>query len=113
MPDQASGVVSELAFKSASRRLEGREKVLGQSKYVGDLTDLDLALELDVAVVVTSSQATGSVLSISAGAGACQPGRKGGPDARERSSTSQGPFAQRNGDRDDSPVAGCEAALRR
>ncbi len=65
MPDQVSGVVSERAFKSASRRLEGREKVLGQSKYVGDFTNLDLALELDVAVVVTSSQATGSILSIS------------------------------------------------
>ena len=66
MPNQMSGVVSSEALKRAPRRIEGREKVRGESKYVGDYSGADLGLACDVAVVVTSTQATGSILSIDA-----------------------------------------------
>ena len=66
MPNQMSGVVSPEALKRAPRRIEGREKVRGESKYVGDYSGADLGLACDVAVVVTSTQATGSILSIDA-----------------------------------------------
>ena len=76
MPDQVSGVVSQGTFKSAPRRIEGREKVLGQSKYVGDFSGSDLGMEFDVSVAVTGSQATGSVLSIDSRKALASPGAK-------------------------------------
>ena len=76
MPDQVSGVVSQGTFNSAPRRIEGREKILGLSKYVGDFNGSDLGLEFDVAVAVTGSQATGSVLSIDSSEALASPGAK-------------------------------------
>ena len=76
MPDQMSGVTDPEGLKNAPRRIEGREKVLGQSKYVGDFNNSDLMLEMDVAVAITSSQATGCVLSIDSREALASPGAK-------------------------------------
>ncbi len=74
MQDQVSGVVSPEAYKNASRRIEGREKVVGQARYVGDFDGPNLSVELDVAVAVTSSQATGCILSIDSEEALASPG---------------------------------------
>lgn len=50
-------------FAAAPRRLEGRDKVLGRAQYTGDLNSPPPGTAvLDVAVAVTSTQATGHVL---------------------------------------------------
>ena len=54
------------ALRRAPRRVEGRDKVTGRAQYVGDFNGKILRSELDVAVAVTSAQATGSVLTIDA-----------------------------------------------
>ena len=55
-------------------RLEGRDKVRGRVKYAGDITPSEMGGVLDVAVAVTSTQATGRVLAIDAAAALALPG---------------------------------------
>ena len=56
-------------------RLEGRDKVRGQARYAGDIAAADVpGGVLDVAVAVTSTQATGRVLTIDAAAALALPG---------------------------------------
>lgn len=56
------------------RRLEGRDKVRGQVRYAGDITPPDMGGVLDVAVAVTSTQASGKIVSIDAAAALAMPG---------------------------------------
>lgn len=57
------------------RRLEGRDKLLGRARYAGDFTCAELpGGVLDTAVVVTSTQASGEILAIDAGAARLVPG---------------------------------------
>lgn len=58
------------------RRIEGRDKVLGRVRYAGDLSAASLELDgaLDIAVAVTSTQATGRIRSIDATAVLAAPG---------------------------------------
>lgn len=59
---------------SIPRRLEGRDKVRGQVRYAGDFTPHELGGILDVAVAVTSTQASGQILAIDTAAAAAMPG---------------------------------------
>ena len=49
-------------YAKAPRRVEGHAKVSGQALYVNDYDATRFGLPLDVAVIVTSSQATGSII---------------------------------------------------
>lgn len=66
--------VSPAQVRDAPRRLEGHAKVLGQAQYVGDFHHPEAGGPLDVAVAVTSTQATGRVLAIEATAALARPG---------------------------------------
>ena len=59
---------------SIPRRLEGRDKVRGQVRYAGDITSEQMGGVLDVAVAVTSTQASGRILAIDPAAAAAMPG---------------------------------------
>ncbi len=59
---------------SIPRRLEGRDKVRGQVRYAGDFTPHETGGILDVAVAVTSTQASGEILAIDAAVAAAMPG---------------------------------------
>ncbi len=61
---ERTGVVDFAAYKDAPRRIEGRDKVTGKAIYAGDFYSDRLERDIDVAYAVTSTQATGSVLSI-------------------------------------------------
>lgn len=61
---QRVGVVDAKAYQAAPRRVEGRDKVLGRAQYAGDLNSAKLERDTDVAVAVTSTQATGTIVSI-------------------------------------------------
>ena len=56
------------------RRLEGCDKVRGQVRYAGDITAQEMGGVLDVAVAVTSTQASGQILAIDAEAARQMPG---------------------------------------
>ena len=66
--------VSPAQLRAAPRRLEGREKVRGQIAYAGDLSHPEMSGPLDVAVAVTSTQASGQVLGIDVAAALAMPG---------------------------------------
>ena len=68
------GVVREDALARAPRRLEGRAKVTGQLRYAGDLSAGHIGARLDVAVVITSTQASGRVLAIDGTGALAAPG---------------------------------------
>ena len=59
---------------SIPRRLEGRDKVRGRARYAGDITSPEMGGVLDVAVAVTSTQASGQVLAIDDAAALAMPG---------------------------------------
>ena len=61
---ERNGVVDSATYKNSPRRVEGRDKVMGKAVYAGDYYSDRLEREIDVAYAVTSTQATGSVLSI-------------------------------------------------
>ncbi len=61
---QRVGVVDAKAYSAAPRRVEGRDKVMGRALYAGDLNSAKLEQDTDVAVAVTSTQATGTILAI-------------------------------------------------
>lgn len=61
---ERTGVVDAATYKNAPRRIEGRDKVMGKAVYVGDFYSDRLECVIDVAYAVTSTQGTGSVLSI-------------------------------------------------
>ena len=73
VPDDA-GVISPSVFARAPRRVEGRDKVMGRIRYAGDLSAAALGFEMDVAVAITSTQATGRIVSIDAGQAMASPG---------------------------------------
>ncbi|WP_375419202.1 xanthine dehydrogenase family protein molybdopterin-binding subunit [uncultured Hymenobacter sp.] len=56
------------------RRLEGPDKVRGRVRYAGDITRHDTGGVLDVAVAVTSTQASGTLVSIDPAAALRMPG---------------------------------------
>ena len=69
------GALSQAAaLAAAPRRIEGRDKVTGRVRYAGDLSAATLGGDLDVAVAITSSQATGHIVSIDAAAALAAPG---------------------------------------
>ena len=59
---------------SIPRRLEGRDKVRGQVRYAGDFTSPAMGGVLDVAVAVTSTQASGTIAAIDDAAALALPG---------------------------------------
>lgn len=61
---QRTGVVDFAAYQNSPRRVEGRDKVTGKAIYVGDFDSQNLERDVDTAYAVTSTQATGAVLSI-------------------------------------------------
>ncbi len=61
---ERTGMVDFATYRKAPRRIEGRDKVMGKAVYAGDLYSDRLERAIDVAYAVTSTQATGSVLSI-------------------------------------------------
>jgi xanthine dehydrogenase YagR molybdenum-binding subunit len=62
------------ALARAPRRIEGLDKVSGRARYAGDLSAATIGGELDVAVAITATQATGRILSIDATAALACPG---------------------------------------
>ncbi|RZK94843.1 MAG: xanthine dehydrogenase family protein molybdopterin-binding subunit, partial [Hymenobacter sp.] len=70
-----SGLPGAAPPPAIPHRLEGRDKVRGQARYAGDITAADVpGGVLDVAVAVTSTQATGQVLTIDPAAALALPG---------------------------------------
>lgn len=59
---------------AAPKRIEGRDKVTGRANYTGDLNAANMGFAMDVAVAVTSAQATGQLLSIDTGPALASPG---------------------------------------
>lgn len=66
--------VGPAQLHDAPCRLEGRDKVRGQAAYLDDFHHPAAGGPLDVAVAVTSTQATGRVLAIDAAAALAMPG---------------------------------------
>ena len=64
-------IVSAADFAQAPRRVEGPDKVTGRLRYAGDL---GLNGPHDIAVALTSTQATGEIRSVDAGAALACPG---------------------------------------
>ena len=58
----------------APRRIEGPDKVSGRIRYAGDLGERELATSVDVAVAITSTQASGRIVSIDDAAALTSPG---------------------------------------
>ncbi|WP_420593832.1 xanthine dehydrogenase family protein molybdopterin-binding subunit [Deinococcus sp.] len=56
------------------RRVEGRDKVMGRAHYAGDFGSAELHQDMDVAVAVTSTQASGRILDIETAAVLAAPG---------------------------------------
>ena len=69
-----SNVAPEAPPAAIPRRLEGRDKVRGRARYAGDITSAEVGGVLDVAVAVTSTQASGQVLAIDDAAALAMPG---------------------------------------
>ena len=69
-----SSLAPEVPPVSIPRRLEGRDKVRGQVRYAGDITSEQMGGVLDVAVAVTSTQASGEILAIGTDAALAMPG---------------------------------------
>ena len=70
----ASREVTREAFERAPRRVEGPQKVRGEAVYVGDYDAARLTQEMDVAVLITSAQATGCVVDIDSELALASPG---------------------------------------
>ena len=66
--------VTQENLRLAPRRVEGHRKVRGEAVYVGDYDAARIGSEMDVAVLVTSAQATGSVIGIQAELALASPG---------------------------------------
>lgn len=64
MTNEVANPVPAAPSADIPRRLEGRDKVVGRARYAGDFTPQDVNGILDVAVVITSTQASGRVLAI-------------------------------------------------
>ncbi|OUJ70590.1 xanthine dehydrogenase family protein molybdopterin-binding subunit [Hymenobacter crusticola] len=62
----ANAKLPPLPAPGSPRRLEGHDKLTGRARYAGDFTADLTGGVLDAAVVVTSTQATGRILSIDA-----------------------------------------------
>ena len=73
-PAHSPTPVSPAQLRDAPRRLEGPDKVRGRVAYAGDLVHPPAGGPLDVAVAVTSTQASGQVLGIDAAAAQAMPG---------------------------------------
>ncbi len=69
-----SDLASAAPPASIPRRIEGRDKVRGRARYAGDITSQEMGGVLDVAVAVTSTQASGQVLAIDDAAALKMPG---------------------------------------
>ena len=65
------------AQNQAPRRIEGRDKIMGRARYAGDLSAATLGFKPDVAVAITSTQATGRILGIDSVAALQMPGVRG------------------------------------
>ncbi len=74
MVEPGASVVSAATLAQAPRRLEGRDKVTGRLRYAGDLAPAEIGGPVDFAVAVTSTQASGRVLSIDASEALAAPG---------------------------------------
>ena len=74
MTNEVANPVPAAPSADIPRRLEGRDKVMGRARYAGDFTPQDVNGILDVAVVITSTQASGRVLSIDPAAALQMPG---------------------------------------
>lgn len=57
-------VISDGEIARAPRRVEGRDKITGRLKYAGDISASLLGGDLDHAVAVTATQASGTILLI-------------------------------------------------
>ena len=68
------GLSQAAVLAAAPRRIEGRDKVTGRTRYVGDLSAAASGAHLDVAVAITATQASGRILSIDASAVLAAPG---------------------------------------
>lgn len=68
------GIISEETIARAPRRLEGVEKVTGRVRYAGDLDRATMGEDMDVAVAIISTQATGRILSFEAADALASPG---------------------------------------
>ncbi len=72
--ERATGIIPADALARAPRRIEGRDKVTGRLRYAGDLPAGSLDLDTDVAVAITSTQASGRIIKIDAADALAAPG---------------------------------------
>lgn len=67
-------VIPDHKIDDAPRRVEGRDKVTGRLRYVGDLSADLLGGKLDCAVPITATQASGTILAIDTREATASPG---------------------------------------